>query len=220
MESPRDAIEAGIGYVPEDRLSEGLFLPRSIADNIVISEIDRLTGALSVLDFKRYRQEVEEWVRALSIATPDPENACSTLSGGNQQRVVLAKWLACKPDVLVLNRNGGGGHRLKHDIHRILRRLPIGHGGDHHLDDLPEVLQNCSHLLIMKDGRIVARPDPRSTDEHRAFRTCCKGGEHMKRNSKAHQPDRVLYRAGFLASACSSSCAPGSSLRPTTSWTS
>lgn len=168
MGSPRDAIEAGIGYVPEDRLSEGLFLPRSIADNIVISEIDRLTGALSVLDFQRYRQEVEDWVRALSIATPDPENACSTLSGGNQQRVVLAKWLACKPDVLVLNGpTVGVDIGSKHDIHRILQRLANeGMAVIIISDDLPEVLQNCSHLLIMKDGRIVARPDPGSTDEN------------------------------------------------------
>ena len=69
ISSPRDAIAAGIGLVPEDRLSEGLFLPQPISDNIVISEIDELAGALSVVDSKRRQAEVDKWVKDLAIAT-------------------------------------------------------------------------------------------------------------------------------------------------------
>ena len=165
--NPRDAIAAGIGFVPEDRLSEGLFLTQSIADNIIISEIDHLTKAAGVLNRKECKDEVDKWVRELAIKTPDPQNACTTLSGGNQQRIVLAKWLACKPDVLILNGpTVGVDIGSKHDIHAILQRL-----ADQGMaiiiisDDLPEVLENCSKLLVMKKGRIVAQLEPAATDE-------------------------------------------------------
>lgn len=167
IKNPRDAIANGIGYVPEDRLSEGLFLPQPISDNVVIAEIDHLANKAGVLDRKKRRQEVERWVKDLAIATPDPDNACSTLSGGNQQRIVLAKWLACDLDVLVLNGpTVGVDIGSKHDIHAILQRL-AGEGMAVIIisDDLPEVLQNCSRLLVMKDGQIVARLNPAETDE-------------------------------------------------------
>jgi simple sugar transport system ATP-binding protein len=167
INSPRDAIAAGIGLVPEDRLSEGLFLPQPISDNIVISEIDELAGALSVVDGKRRQAEVDKWVKDLAIATPNPDNACTTLSGGNQQRIVLAKWLACKPDVLILNGpTVGVDIGSKHDIHAILQRLANqGMAVIIISDDLPEILENCSDLLVMRAGRIVARLDPTTTDE-------------------------------------------------------
>lgn len=165
--SPRDAIDNRIGYVPEDRLSEGLFLPRSIADNIVISEIDHLSSGIGVLDRARRQQEIDRWVRELEIKTPNPENACSTLSGGNQQRIVLAKWLACNPDVLVLNGpTVGVDIGSKHDIHAILQRLANeGMAIIIISDDLPEVLENCSRLLVLKGGRVVAELLPANTSE-------------------------------------------------------
>ena len=167
INSPRDAIAAGIGLVPEDRLSEGLFLPQPISDNIVISEIDELAGVLSIVDGKRRQAEVDKWVKDLAIATPNPDNACTTLSGGNQQRIVLAKWLACKPDVLILNGpTVGVDIGSKHDIHAILQRLANqGMAVIIISDDLPEILENCSDLLVMRAGRIVARLDPTTTDE-------------------------------------------------------
>ena len=167
LKSPQDAIRNRIGYVPEDRLSEGLFLPRSIADNIVISEIDRLANRAGVLDRHRRQEEIDRWVGELSIATPDPQNACSTLSGGNQQRIVLAKWLACNPDVLVLNGpTVGVDIGSKHDIHAILQSLANrGMAIIIISDDLPEVLENCSRLMVLKDGRVAAELDPASTSE-------------------------------------------------------
>ncbi len=163
-----DAIDNRIGYVPEDRLSEGLFLPQSIADNVVISEIDHLSKALSIIDRKATAAEINKWVRELAIATPDPKNACSTLSGGNQQRIVLAKWLACKPDVLILNGpTVGVDIGSKHDIHKILQNLANnGMAVIIISDDLPEILENCSDLLVMKGGRIVAALDPAVTTEN------------------------------------------------------
>ena len=167
LNSPVDAINAKIGYVPEDRLSEGLFLPRSIAENIVVSKLDRLSSRLGVVDSRARQQEIDRWVKELAIATPNAQNACQTLSGGNQQRVVLAKWLACEPDVLILNGpTVGVDIGSKHDIHKILQRL-AGQGMAIIIisDDLPEVLGNCSRVLVMKSGGIVACLDPHEADE-------------------------------------------------------
>ena len=167
LKSPQDAIRARIGFVPEDRLSEGLFLPRSIADNVVISEIDRLASGVGVLNRGKRSAEIDRWVKEMAIATPDPNNACSTLSGGNQQRIVLAKWLACNPDVLVLNGpTVGVDIGSKHDIHAILQRLANeGMAIIIISDDLPEVLENCSRLLVLKAGRVVKELLPADTNE-------------------------------------------------------
>lgn len=156
LKSPQDAIRNKIGFVPEDRLSEGLFLPQSIGDNIIISEIDNLTNR-KVIDYKKCQEEVEGWVKELSIATPNPDNAASTLSGGNQQRIVLAKWLACKPDILILNGpTVGVDIGSKHDIHAILQSLANkGMAIIIISDDLPEVLENCSRVIILKNGQMA-----------------------------------------------------------------
>lgn len=158
IRSVRDAIRHKIGYVPEDRLSEGLFLQRSIGDNIIISEIDRLKTARGLYDQKKRADEVKRWVKELEIKTDNPENPATTLSGGNQQKIVLAKWLACKPDVLILNGpTVGVDIGSKHDIHAILQDLSTsGMGIIIVSDDLPEIIQNCSRIIIIREGAIVA----------------------------------------------------------------
>lgn len=156
LKDPQTAIANKIGFVPEDRLSEGLFLDQSIGDNIAISEIDNMTQK-GMLDKKRYKEEIENWVKELSIATPNPDNAASTLSGGNQQRIVLAKWLACKPDVLILNGpTVGVDIGSKHDIHMILQALANkGMAVIIVSDDLPEILENCSRVMVLRDGKMA-----------------------------------------------------------------
>ena len=155
LKSPQDAIAKRIGFVPEDRLSEGLFLSQSIGDNIIISEIDNLTKG-KLVDKKKTEEEIERWVKELSIATPDANNAASTLSGGNQQRIVLAKWLACEPKLLILNGpTVGVDIGSKHDIHAILQSLAEkGMAVIIISDDLPEILENCSRIMILRDGKM------------------------------------------------------------------
>ena len=163
----RDAIEAGIGYVPEDRLTEGLFLERSIGDNIVVAEIDNVAVSGLIYDDSRKRAEADRWIKDLRIATHDQVNPANTLSGGNQQRIVLAKWLATKPDILVLNGpTVGVDIGSKHDIHKILQQLAAeGMAVIVISDDIPEVIQNCNRILLMKAGRLVAEVDPTATTE-------------------------------------------------------
>lgn len=163
----RDAISHGIGYVPEDRLTEGLMLERSIGTNIVISEMDRLTGRAGVLDRKALNAEIDKWVTDLRIATDDADNPVSTLSGGNQQRVVLAKWLATQPEILILSGpTVGVDIGSKHDIHTILRELAArGLGIIIISDDIPELLQTCSRIVLMREGRLTTELDPSTSSE-------------------------------------------------------
>jgi simple sugar transport system ATP-binding protein len=157
-----DAINAKIGYVPEDRLTEGLFLHQSIGKNIVLPKLKELSNRLGIINKQQRDEEVKKWVEKLSIATPDPSNEANTLSGGNQQRIVLAKSLALDLNVLILNGpTVGVDIGSKHDIHEILQELAAeGLGIIIISDDLREVVANCSRLLIMRGGRIVGEEDP------------------------------------------------------------
>jgi simple sugar transport system ATP-binding protein len=157
LSSPRDAIAAGIGYVPEDRLTEGLFLSQSIARNIAVGRLDAHRGSAGFVDRSSLDREVTDWIRQLRIVAPDAEAPVQSLSGGNQQRVVLARWLATAPRVLVLNGpTVGVDIGSKADIHEIVARLSAeGMGVIVISDDIPEVLATCHRILVMKAGRIV-----------------------------------------------------------------
>jgi ABC-type sugar transport system ATPase subunit len=107
IRSVADALAASIGYVPEDRLTEGLFLNFSISDNVVVRALDRVMSAAGWVTPSRKRNEAKRWIDRLAIKTGSPDLPVSSLSGGNQQRVVLAKWIASHPRVLILNRPTG-----------------------------------------------------------------------------------------------------------------
>jgi len=166
--SIQDAIANGIGYVPEDRLSEGLFLEQSIGRNVVVRTIDRLRGAFGLTDPQRVTAQVNEWVSALHIKTSDSNLPAKTLSGGNQQRVVVAKWLASQPRLLILNGpTMGVDIGSKNELHDMMKDLAgRGLGLLVISDDIPELLQICNRILLMRRGRIVEEFSPTSTDEN------------------------------------------------------
>lgn len=164
--SIRDAIARGVAYVSEDRLSLGLIQPQSIADNTVISVLDRILDGFGMISPSRQSELVRHWIGELAVKIGKPEDAVSTLSGGNQQRVVLAKWLATEPRLLILDSPTVGvdvGARA--GIFRIVRRL-----ADEGLaillisDEVSEVVFNADRVLHMADGRIAGEYDPRSTN--------------------------------------------------------
>ncbi|HEX6010726.1 MAG TPA: sugar ABC transporter ATP-binding protein [Geminicoccaceae bacterium] len=166
LASNRDAIDAGIAYVSEDRLTLGLVQPQSIADNTVITVLDRLVSALRLIDPKRKAELVDDWVRRLGVKIGQPTDAVSTLSGGNQQRVVLAKWLATNPKVLILDApTVGVDVGAREGIFRIVRDL--AEAGMAILlisDEIPEVYVNADRVLHMRDGRIVQAFVPAETE--------------------------------------------------------
>ncbi|WP_171426945.1 sugar ABC transporter ATP-binding protein [Herbaspirillum rubrisubalbicans] len=159
LQTPGDAITHGIGYVPEDRISEGLFLDKSIRDNIITTILRKMRGKFGALDAAACERFSVDTVRQLQIATPDVERPVQSLSGGNQQRVLIGRWLAINPRVLILHGPTVGVDVGSKDIiYRIIQDLARqGMGVILISDDLPELLQNCDNLLLMKRGRIVRR---------------------------------------------------------------
>lgn len=165
----QDALKYKIGYVPEDRLTEGLFLKQSIGRNVIVARLDALSNRIGKIDNKKARNEIKDWVKKLSILTDDPGKKVSTLSGGNQQRVVLAKSLANKLEVLILNGpTVGVDVGSKEEIHNLIRELAKeGLAIIVISDDLPELVANCNKVIIMKDGIIVSELDSKNIAEEK-----------------------------------------------------
>ena len=155
--SPIAAQKLRIGYVPEDRLTEGLCLRQPIADNIMLSSLKQLTRTLGIIKHDELFDKSNEWVKTFSIATDDAHKHASTLSGGNQQKIVLSKWLNNDLDVLILNGpTVGVDIGAKQDIHALVHDLANnGLAVIIISDDLAEVVVNCSRVIVMKDGGIV-----------------------------------------------------------------
>jgi simple sugar transport system ATP-binding protein len=168
IHSSRDAVRHGIGYLPEDRVTEGLFLPQSVARNMVVRTIGALRGDLGLTDPRRINGQVDHWIDELRIKTSDPALPVQTLSGGNQQRVVLAKWLASKPKVMILNGpTVGVDVGSKEELHSLMKELAAeGMGLLVISDDIPELLQTCNRILLMRHGRIIEEMRSKDTNEN------------------------------------------------------
>lgn len=153
---PIAATRAGIGYVPEDRLTEGLFLTQSIVRNVAVGRLDSHSSN-RILNLKTLTSEAADWLQRLTVKAPNIDAAVKSLSGGNQQRVVLARWLARAPKVLILNGPSVGVDvGSKADIHDIMRDLSQqGIGIIVISDDLPELIAVCHRILVMKNGQLV-----------------------------------------------------------------
>jgi len=161
LASNRDAVARGIAYVPEDRLALGLVLDHAIADNITLAILGRLVSHFGLIDLARQRASVAHWIAALRIKAPAPADAVATLSGGNQQRVVLAKWLATRPRLLILDSpTVGVDIAAKQGIYQIVEDLAAqGVGIILISDEIPEVLHHSHRVLLLRAGRIVAEYD-------------------------------------------------------------
>jgi len=163
---PLAATQAGIGYVPEDRLTEGLFLTQSIVRNVAVGRLDAHANK-GILNLTSLTAEATEWLKRLTVKAPDVEAAVKSLSGGNQQRVALARWLSRAPQVLILNGPSVGVDvGSKSDIHTIIRELAEqGIGIIVISDDLPELLSVSHRILVMKNGQLVDEIASGTVDE-------------------------------------------------------
>ena len=164
----QDAIRAGIAYLSEDRLNLGLNMRQSVGDNLVLASLDRLANGLGWIAPARRRALAADWVEKLHIKIPGLANPVQQLSGGNQQRVVLGKWLATTPKVLILDSpTVGVDIGNKRGIYELIRRLAEGGVGILLIsDEVPEVFYNCDRVLHMRDGRIVGDIVPGAVAEH------------------------------------------------------
>jgi ABC-type sugar transport system ATPase subunit len=156
ISSPRDAIKLGIGLAPEDRKAQALVLGLAVRENISLASLGSLVrGGFVRLGAERER--AESFVRALSIRTPGLEQKVVNLSGGNQQKVVLAKWLALRPKVLIVDEpTRGVDIGAKAEVHHLLNELAAqGVAILVISSELPEVLGISDRVLVMRQGRIA-----------------------------------------------------------------
>ncbi|KQT43164.1 ABC transporter [Aureimonas sp. Leaf454] len=156
---PTDAVKAGLGLVPEERRSEGLVLSKSVAFNLHLSSLSRIVAgpALPFISPARRTALSREMIRDLAIKTPDPETPVGRLSGGNQQKVVIGRWLLRAPKVLILDEpTRGVDIGARGEIHRLIRNLARQGMAvlviSSEPDELPDL---CDRVLVMAEGRIV-----------------------------------------------------------------
>lgn len=171
IKSIKDAIKWKIAYVPEDRLTQGLFLDCSIQENTVAASIAEYMEK-GRLNYKKMYQATQDWIKKIGCNAKSPKPLIRTLSGGNAQKMVIAKWLNTSPALLVLNGpTVGVDIGSKSDIHKILRELAErGIGIIVISDDISELVQNCSKILIMKNGKTAGSISSGELDETKLSR--------------------------------------------------
>lgn len=148
-----DAKKYGLAYVPASRKDEGLVLMHSVRNNTSITVLDQLGG---IIDKKKETAMIDQWIRKLQIKTPSPDVPVDSLSGGNQQKVVLAKWLAADPKVLIVNEPTRGiDVGAKVEIYKLLEELcQQGIAVVMISSELPETVGIADRILIFKEGEI------------------------------------------------------------------
>ena len=180
---PRDAVAAGIAYTPEERKTDGLFPERSVSENATLAILRQLTRWRVV----RRRRELAiagDYVRRLRVKTPSLAQPIGKLSGGNQQKVVLARWLATKPKVLLLDEPTRGiDVGAKAEIYGLIEALAAdGMGILLISSELPEILRLSDRIVCMQGGRITGELLAAEANEERVLQLC------MPRDPSAAEP--------------------------------
>jgi ribose transport system ATP-binding protein len=152
---PEDAIRAGIGYVPEDRKLQGIFLQMSSGENITMNILGRYATA-GILDFARLNERASRQVRTMRIRTASLKQRAGALSGGNQQKLLLARWLEINPKVLILDEpTRGVDVGAKAEIYALIQQLvEKGMAVLFISSELPEIVGVCDRVLVMREGKI------------------------------------------------------------------
>jgi ribose transport system ATP-binding protein len=168
--APSHAIRAGIGLVPEDRKRHGFVPGQSVAANLALPQLHRLARG-GVIDRHRERALATKWIHELRIKTPDASARVLTLSGGNQQKVVLGKWLAAGADVLIVDEPTRGiDVAAKMEIYQLLDRLAADGAGILMISsELPEILGMSDRVLVMHQGRLQAVLDAGEATQERVL---------------------------------------------------
>ncbi|MEP5152334.1 sugar ABC transporter ATP-binding protein [Planktotalea sp.] len=167
IRSPSDAAKAGIGYLSEDRKHFGLFLGMDVRSNIAMAAIDQFTGFGGVLDEAGMAAAAESYIKQIGIRTPSDRQEAQYLSGGNQQKIVIAKWLLRDCDVLIFDEpTRGVDVGAKSEIYKILNELAAkGKAIIVISSELPEILRVSHRIAVMCEGHLTGILGPQSTQE-------------------------------------------------------
>ncbi len=202
IRSPGDAIEAGIAYVPEDRRRHGVILEMSIAANVSLGILPKLYPR-SWLCSGAEQSLARQFIRDLGIKTTSPDMRAANLSGGNQQKVALGRWLAAKPKLLILDEpTQGVDIGAKAEIHKLIRRLAAqGMAVLMISSELPEILGMSDRIAVMRGGTVTALFDRRNADAHTIMAAAlgqdvrkdeCQMTKHAQKPNR-HQRPREQY---------------------------
>lgn len=156
IKSPIDAKRQGIAYIPSDRKKDGLVLIHSVKDNLTLTQIDELGRGFSI-DSRKEKEYCDTWIAKLRIRTPSIQTIIGSLSGGNQQKVVIAKWLLTNPKVLIMNDPTRGiDVGAKVEIYKVMEELcKEGISIIMVSAELPEVMGITDRMIVFTDGKVV-----------------------------------------------------------------
>lgn len=157
--SRREAIRQGIGYVPSERTIAGIIGTETVEWNLTLPNLKQLgIGYLGVISARRSRAMALDWIKRLKVRAPGPTSHCRTLSGGNQQKIVFAKWLASGATILVLDDPGRGlDVGAKEDIYSLMREIAASGGAVLLVsDNLPELIGLSNRILVLRNGSVSA----------------------------------------------------------------
>ena len=161
IKHPIDAMNAGIGLITEDRRGNGIFGCLSIKDNVGVSVYNKFLKAGFVLDHKKINQVVDDSIKKLSIKTPSMKEHIANLSGGNQQKVIVARWLANDPDVLIMDEPTRGiDVGAKNEIYKLMSKLAAeGKSIIMISSEMTEILRLSDRIIVMCDGKLTGEID-------------------------------------------------------------
>lgn len=176
IRNPRQAIAAGIGFITEDRKTEGLLLEKSIAENIEIANLKKVSNN-SVLSRVKQKEIVKRGIDEFRIKCFGPDHECSNLSGGNQQKVVLAKWIYTDPKILILDEpTRGVDIGAKKEIYSVINDMAAkGVAVIMVSSELPEVLGMSDRIMVVHEGRVTGIVDAAEADQAKIM-TLATGG--------------------------------------------
>ncbi len=177
IKNARDAINAGIGFITEDRKTEGLLLEKSIAENIELANLGKVSSR-SVLSKSKAKELVERGIKEFRIKCFGPHHECNNLSGGNQQKVVLAKWVYTDPKILILDEpTRGVDIGAKKEIYSVINDLAAkGVAVIMVSSELPEVLGMSERIMVVHEGHVTGIIDAAEADQEKVM-TLATGGK-------------------------------------------
>jgi ribose transport system ATP-binding protein len=164
IKRPRDGKHNSIGLLPEDRKLDGLVLPFSVADNITMSSLEEISK-FGIVDSSKQKEIAERQIKSLSIKTPSRNTKTKSLSGGNQQKCIMGRWLEINPDILILDEPTRGiDVGTKYEIYLLIKKIAENGGSIIMISsELPEVLAMSNRVLTICEGKITGEFNPETS---------------------------------------------------------